>query len=350
MDAAAESASNPFTWLSSLIMALDLNFLITFFYNQFRRLPYPQKKFTGKTVIVTGANVGLGLEAARHFVRLDAAKVILACRDTEKGERAKTDIERTTARSGIIEVWPLDLCSFESVKQFCRRADKLDRLDVVVENAAVAMVGPRATLAEGYESTITVNVISTFLMALLLLPTLRRTATKLNIQPNLVIVSSDAHFVASFKERTAPKIFDAFKSATVAPDRYQTSKLLDIFVVRQLAQDMSKPTSNSKGVILNTLNPGFCRTALFRDNKFPASLFLAFTSRLIGRSSEVGSRVIVDAAAAGPETHGKWLDSFEVREPSAYVRSEEGKKMQGRLYEELIQILDQVEPGIAKNI
>lgn len=216
MDVAAESGSNPFTWLSTLIMALDLlvycpmthmwkclhmltipcsNFLITFFYNQFRRLPYPQKKFTGKTVIVTGANVGLGLEAARHFVRLDAAKVILACRDTEKGERAKTDIERTTARSGIIEVWPLDLCSFESVKQFCRRADKLDRLDVVVENAAVAMVGPRATLAEGYESTITVNVISTFLMALLLLPTLRRTATKLNIQPNLVIVSSDAHFV-----------------------------------------------------------------------------------------------------------------------------------------------------------
>lgn len=144
---------------------------------------------------MTGANVGLGLEAARHFVRLDAAKVVLACRDTEKGERAKTDIERSTARNGVVEVWPLDLCSFESVKQFCRRADQLQRLDVVVENAAVAMVGPSGALAEGYESTITVNVVSTFLMALLLLPTLKRTAIEFNVQPNLVVVSSDAHFM-----------------------------------------------------------------------------------------------------------------------------------------------------------
>lgn len=58
------------------------------------------------------------------------------------------------------------------------------------------MIGPQAALAEGYESTITVNVISTFLMALLLLPTLKRTATKFNVQPKLVIVSSDAHFMA----------------------------------------------------------------------------------------------------------------------------------------------------------
>lgn len=136
----------------------------------------------------------------------------------------------------------------------------------------------------------------------------------------------------------------------MAPDRYQTSKLLQIFLVRQLAQEMSAPTSSSKGVILNTLNPGFCRTALFRDNKFPASIFLAFTSRLIGRSAEVGSRVIVDAAAAGPETHGKWLDTFEIREPSEYVRSEEGQKMQRRLYDELMVILERAQPGITKYI
>lgn len=238
MDVAAESNSNPFTWLTTLIMALDLSvphstnaclrvwmskyayadhdcskFLITFFYNQFRRLPSPQKQFTGKTVIVTGANVGLGLEAARHFVRLDAAKVILACRDTEKGERAKAEIERSTARSGIIEVWPLDLCSFESVRQFCQRADRLPRLDVVVENAAVAMVGPQGVLAEGYESTVTVNVVSTFLMALLLLPTLRRTATTFNVRPNLVIVSSDAHFVV----RSCPASLASARDAMACP-------------------------------------------------------------------------------------------------------------------------------------
>ena len=73
-------------------------------------------------------------------------------------------------------------------------------------------------------------------------------------------------------------------------------------------------------------------------------------SQLIGRSAEVGSRVIVDAAAAGPESHGKWLDTFKEREPSAYVRSEEGQKMQQRLYDELMEILGRVEPDIARNI
>lgn len=156
---------------------------------------------------------------------------------------------------------------------------------------------------------------------------------------------------AAFEERTATRIFDAFKSTAVSPDRYQTSKLLEIFVVRQLAQAMAAPGSATKGaVILNTLTPGFCRTALFRDNTFPASAFLACTTRLIGRSAEAGSRVLVYAAAAGPETHGRWLDSCEDREPSAYVRSEEGARMQVRVYEELMAILEGIEPGVTKNI
>jgi NAD(P)-dependent dehydrogenase (short-subunit alcohol dehydrogenase family) len=133
----------------------------------------------------------LGLEVARHFVRLKAAKVILACRSTEKGEVAKADIERTTDRSNVVEVWQVDLTSFDSVKTFCARAQTLNRLDVVIENAGIGT--GKFELFEGYESTITVNVISTFLMALLLLPKLRESATKLGITPHLTIVSSDAH-------------------------------------------------------------------------------------------------------------------------------------------------------------
>lgn len=114
---------------------------------------------------------------------------------------------------------------------------------------------------------------------------------------------------------------------------------------------MSAPGSATKGsVILNTLNPGFCRTALFRHNRFPASAALAVTTRLLGRSAESGSRVLVYAAAAGPETHGRWLDSCETREPSAFVRSAEGQEAQARVYEELMAILEGIEPGITKNI
>lgn len=135
----------------------------------------------------------------------------------------------------------------------------------------------------------------------------------------------------------------------MSPDRYQTSKLLQIFVVRQLALRMAQPGSVTKGsIILNSLNPGFCRTSLFRHNRPPASVILALMGRLIGRSAEMGSRVIVYAAAAGPETHGQWLDSCESRQPSAFVRSEEGLENERRVYRELMGILEETEPGVTK--
>lgn len=160
---------------------------------QLRSLPYPDTDYQGKTVIVTGANVGLGQEAARHFCRLGAARVILACRDLEKGRVARADIEASTSKKGVVDVWQVNLASFQSVKDFCRRAaDELDRLDVVVENAGVA-IGTYVEADGAFESTIAINVVSTFLMALLLLPLMRRTAMRCNVEPRLVIVSSDAH-------------------------------------------------------------------------------------------------------------------------------------------------------------
>ncbi|RYP16772.1 hypothetical protein DL767_010138 [Monosporascus sp. MG133] len=146
------------------------------FRTQITPLPHPTGDFTSKTIIVTGANVGLGLEAARHFVRLNASKVILACRNIEKGEQAKSDIEASEARPGVVEVWQVDLGSFASVQSFCRRANGLERLDVVIENAALQTATHQ--LYEGYERSVTVHIISTYLMALLLLPAMRRTATR----------------------------------------------------------------------------------------------------------------------------------------------------------------------------
>ena len=140
---------------------------------------------------MTGSNCGLGLEAARHFTRLNASRVILACRSVQKGDIAKADIEKTTGRKNVVDVWPVDLTSYNSVKTFCARAQTLERLDIVIENAGMAT--PKFELREGCESTITVNVIATFLMALLLLPKLRETAEKFNVTPRLTVTTSDAH-------------------------------------------------------------------------------------------------------------------------------------------------------------
>jgi retinol dehydrogenase 12 len=168
--------------------------------------PYPTHDFTGQTVIVTGSNVGLGLEAARHFARLNCAKLILAVRTISKGEKAKESILSSTKRtSDCIEVWPLDLSSSASVKAFARRAGGLERVDVMVENAGLSVAGYE--IMEGNEASLQVNVINTFLLALLMLPKMRETAKKFGTTPHLEIVSSEAHFMAGFPEKNEDDIY-----------------------------------------------------------------------------------------------------------------------------------------------
>lgn len=132
-------------------------FMPHFLYSQFFITPpAPKTDLTGRTLIVTGSNTGLGKEIATHYVRLNAEKVIIACRSLDKGEAAKSDIEAQTGRKGVLEVWQLDLGSYESVKQFAEKAKSLKRIDSLVENAGIQTDEFR--LVEGSESTVTVNV------------------------------------------------------------------------------------------------------------------------------------------------------------------------------------------------
>lgn len=164
---------------------------IDFVRRQYTSIPYPTKSFEDQIVIVTGSNVGLGFEAAKHFVRLDASKVILAVRSLEKGKTAAQEIHSSTGRDGVCEVWEIDMGNFDSVKEFSTRASKLERLDVVVENAGIAKL--EYTEMEGMESSIAVNVVGTFLLALNLLPILRKSGKKYGVLPRLVITSSEVH-------------------------------------------------------------------------------------------------------------------------------------------------------------
>lgn len=175
---------------------------------------YPMDDFSKQTIIVTGANCGLGFEAAKHFVRLGAEKVILAVRSVSKGEDAREAIELSTGRAGVAVVWELDLGSYRSVKEFADKAKGLSRLDAVVENAGIAAMD-FATL-EDNESTITVNVVSTFLLALLLLPKLRESSRILGTAPRLTIVTSSVHGWAKFEERKSDKIFEVINNRETA--------------------------------------------------------------------------------------------------------------------------------------
>ena len=180
---------------------LGLSFLAS---QIFWKPPVPKHKFTGQTVVVTGSNTGMGLEAARHFVRLDAAKVILAVRTLSKGEAAKESIEASTGRKSVVEVWELDMARYASVQAFAARCETLERLDVVISNAGVYLF--EFSTSEGNETTITVNVLSHMLLGLLLLPVLQRTAVKFDKEVVLTFTGSFTHAFPSFKERKADKI------------------------------------------------------------------------------------------------------------------------------------------------
>lgn len=174
--------------------------------SQFTTLPIVPTSFANETIIITGANTGLGLETARHCVRLGASRVILAVRSLARGDAAKADIEATTKRTGVAEVWFLDLASYDSVKAFAKRAcTELERIDRVIDNAAVAL--DRWTMAEGSETVFTVNVLGTFLLAVMLLPKLRESGKLTGTTPTLTIVSSDMHARARFAESKADDIF-----------------------------------------------------------------------------------------------------------------------------------------------
>jgi NAD(P)-dependent dehydrogenase (short-subunit alcohol dehydrogenase family) len=141
---------------------------------------------SGRLAVVTGANSGLGLIAARELARA-GAEVVLACRSSERGARALEEI-RSAVPDGKLELSPLDLGELASVRAFAERfAAEHDGLDLLVNNAGV-MAPPRRTTADGFESQLGTNHLGHFaLTGLLASRLLDRPA------PRVVTVSSVAH-------------------------------------------------------------------------------------------------------------------------------------------------------------
>ena len=134
----------------------------------------------------------------------------------------------------------------------------------------------------------------------------------------------------------------------MSDDRYNTSKLLVVLLARELAIRVSSLSNNR--IIVSIVTPGFCKSQISRNLPLAGRLSVGLFLALIGRTTEAGSRCLVSAAAAGADTHGQYLDSCRVSEPSAFVLSEEGRNVQPRVYAELMDVLDGIEPGIAGNV
>jgi NAD(P)-dependent dehydrogenase (short-subunit alcohol dehydrogenase family) len=261
--------------------------------------------------IVTGSNTGMGYEAALQLLGLKLSRLILAVRLPDKGEAAAATMRKRFSKASI-EVWELDMCSYDSVQAFAKRVDtQLSRIDIVILNAGRARLEYHKCESTGHEEDLQVNYLSTILLTVLLLPTLK--AKGLPGQPAHLAISSAALTLhAKFLQRDKIPLLPALDGPNNFDrgDSYVTSKLLGEMFLWNLVEYVS-----ANDVIVNLADPAMVRgTNLARDvqgggMKMAVTIFGA----IAGRSPKVGASCYIDAVVnKGKESHGCFLMSWKI--------------------------------------
>ncbi|KAF5248383.1 hypothetical protein FAUST_319 [Fusarium austroamericanum] len=317
----------------------------SFVQSQYTPIPLPNHDFTGQTILITGASRGLGLEAASHFYRLNASKIILAVRDARKGPECIAFVRQYNPSSNTtVECWELDLTNVETIRQFVAKAKNLARLDAVILNAGMATMSFQAI--DGMEKTLATNVTGTFLLAIGLLPALRLSGLRNNIRPRMVLVSSQGHETAAFAERDADDIFAALNDAdkTDMTDRYDTSKLIQLLAFYALKDTVDKSWPDS--ITFTAVDPGLCDTDLTRDIPLLIRIIHRIMKMLLARTAEVGGRCLVLGAADDEHSHGAYFKDGVIGSPPVAVTDPEGVKLKNRVFSQLKSLLYSVDPQI----
>jgi len=201
-----------------------------------------------QTVVVTGANAGIGKAAATELARR-GAHVVMTARARARGEAARDDVRRASG-NGEVDLLLGDFSSLDSVRALAAQADALPRIDVLVNNAGL-MQSVRSETGDGFETTFQVNHLAPFLLTTLLLPKIRQTPGA-----RIVNVASDAH------ERCGGLDFDDLQSKRryASFSVYGRSKLANILFTRELARRIA-----GTGVTANCLHPGVVATRFGAD-------------------------------------------------------------------------------------
>jgi NAD(P)-dependent dehydrogenase (short-subunit alcohol dehydrogenase family) len=250
----------------------------------------------GRTVLVTGANTGIGRVTALELAK-KGAKMVLAGRSEE---RTRPVVEEIRGAGGEADFLELDLGSLASVKAAAQRfLDGGKPLDVLVNNAGLA--GSKGTTRDGLELTFGTNHVGPFLFTLLLLPRLREAE-----RPRIVNVASKAHY-------RAPGIdFDAVRRATASTTgvpEYQVSKLANVLFTKELARGKAGPNVRSY-----SLHPGVIASDVWREIPWPIRSIM----KLFMKSNEEGALTSIHCASS-PEVEGDdglYYDECKARRPS----------------------------------
>lgn len=279
---------------------------------------------TGKTVVITGANSGIGLETAVALARA-GAKTLITVRDRARGEVAVADIR---ARSGhdVVDAVVFDLGSIASTRQGTAEIlARCDRIDVLVNNAGVVLSSRRET-EDGLEATFAVNHLGHFVLTELLLDRIKQSAPA-----RIVNVASTAH-----KGARKGLNFDDLQSSFAygGMQVYSKSKLANIYFTTELARRLE-----GTGVTVNCLHPGTVATGYGRDGD--SSGVLAFGLKVIKPfilSAEQGARTSIYLASS-PDVAGvtgKYFVKCKPRRPSAAAQNDEAARRLWERSEEIV--------------
>jgi NAD(P)-dependent dehydrogenase (short-subunit alcohol dehydrogenase family) len=262
----------------------------------------------GKTVLVTGASSGIGLEACVQLARM-GADVVMVARDERKGETALGDVTMRS-QSSRVSLMTCDLASLRAVSALAGRVQAtLPRLDVLVNNAG--SVSPmRRTTPEGFEQTFAVNHLAGFLLTNLLLGLIQKSGAG-----RVVNVSSVGH-------RSGDIDFDNLqfeRGGYSTMKAYGRSKLANILFTRELACRLA-----GTGTTANCLHPGAVATNIWNHASWYLRPLLA-TAKLFMLSAAQGAATIVYLAAS-PEVEGRtggYYEKNKLVEPSPLARDEQ---------------------------
>ena len=238
---------------------------------------------TGKLVLITGGNAGIGKETAVGLAS-KGAHVVLTSRDAARGAEALAEIEQRSG-SDSVDVMELDLASLASVREFAKVfLDRYDRLDVLIDNAGLVL-GSRSVTEDGYEMTFQVNHLGHFLLTELLRDRLVASAPS-----RIVVVASDAHKSArhglDFGDLQSEGKYRSFGV-------YGKTKLANILFTRELARRL-----DGTGVTANSVHPGFVASRFGRDGDtgMLGKLFMPLT-RPFALNAEQGAKTSIYLAS-----------------------------------------------------
>ena len=281
-----------------------------------------EKPLQGKTVLITGADGGIGRETTKGLAH-KGATTVMACLDLNEAKPVYEEIKKETGNENV-EMMHVDLASLDSIRAFARHfSEQYKHLNVLINNAGTYH-HTRQETAEGFEKTIGINYLGPFLLTHLLLPIIEQTPAA-----RIINVSSNAHFQGRIDVNDLhfqKKNYHGFKA-------YAASKVAIVIFTRELAERLKE-----MDVTVNALHPGHVATNIW--NIWPGAWYqkLIFTIfKRVMTSSEDAARnsIYLASADALQGITGKYFDGTKVREPSSHCKDVHLQKTLWALSEQL---------------